>query len=35
MMALAVFGVGVLVILLGPERRAAQFGANSTSDTAR
>lgn len=33
MMALAIFCVGVIVIMCGPERRAAQFGTTSTSDT--
>jgi SHS family lactate transporter-like MFS transporter len=32
MMALAIFGIGVVVILCGPERRAAQFGPGSTSE---
>jgi SHS family lactate transporter-like MFS transporter len=31
MMALAIFCVGILVIMFGPERRAAQFGTSSTS----
>jgi MFS transporter, SHS family, lactate transporter len=30
MMALAIFGVGVVVIMCGPERRAAHFGTGST-----
>jgi SHS family lactate transporter-like MFS transporter len=32
-MALGTFVVGVIVIMLGPERRAAQFGINSSPDT--
>ncbi len=35
MMALAIFCIGAVVIICGPERRAAQFGTSSTSDTSR
>jgi MFS transporter, SHS family, lactate transporter len=35
MMAFAIFGVGVVVIMCGPERRAAQFGTGSTSDSSQ
>ena len=32
MMALAIFCVGAIVIMCGPERRAAQFGTRPTTD---